>query len=211
MQTAMRTLGSYKRRASLLASFLAFLQTTGRATARALSLTPSLSPALAMTLALALGAGQGGCSHPSETGNADVAGEPASAGNTDKSGPPIVVFEPPGRAKAAVLVEVVRTPEAIQRGLMYREEMDEDRGMLFLMPQEEVQSFWMRNTYIALDMIFVGRDKVVVGVVEDATPMTDTGRTVGKPSLYVVEVNAGWAKAHGVTAGVRVRFKNVPE
>ena len=163
---------------------------------------------LGVTVTTGLGAG---CGHPAETGQVDVTGDSSSAGAKAESGPPLVVFEPAGKARAAVLVEVVRTPETIQRGLMHRQEMDQNRGMLFLMPEEEVQSFWMRNTYIALDMIFVGRDKVVVGVVENATPLTDTSRTVGKPSIYVVEVNAGWAKTHGVTAGTRVRFKNVIE
>lgn len=161
-------------------------------------------------LAVLMALGAWGCKHSAETGNG--AGDRVETGASGEAkGPPIVVFEPEGGSKAAVLVEVVRTPETIQRGLMYRKQMDRDHGMLFLMPEEEVQSFWMRNTYIPLDMIFVDSDKVVVGVVENARPLTDTSRTVGKPSIYVIEVNAGWAADHGVGAGTRVRFKNIRE
>ena len=120
-----------------------------------------------------------------------------------------VVFEPDGRPPARVSVEVARTPRQIQRGLMYRRHLPPDAGMLFLFRQPEVQSFWMKNTLIPLDMIFVSSEMIVVGVVENAEPQTLTSRTVGVPSQYVVEVNGGWASAHGVAAGTPVRFENV--
>jgi hypothetical protein len=122
--------------------------------------------------------------------------------------PPEVVFAAAG-GEARVTVEIVATPEKIRRGLMHRKHMDPDRGMLFFMPVEEVQSFWMRNTHIALDMIFINSDMQVVGIVENATPRTEDSRTVGIPSIYVLEVNAGWSKQHGVTAGMTARFDNV--
>jgi hypothetical protein len=69
----------------------------------------------------------------------------------------------------------------------------------------------MRNTLIPLDMLFIGSDMKVVGIVENAEPLTETPlRTVHKPSLYVLEVNGGWSKANSVTAGAQVRFENVP-
>jgi uncharacterized membrane protein (UPF0127 family) len=81
--------------------------------------------------------------------------------------------------------------------------------MLFLMPEDEIHTFWMRNTLIPLDMIFIQRDLVVAGVVENAEPRTDTLRSVGKPSSYVLEVNGGWAAAHGVGAGTKASFDGV--
>jgi uncharacterized membrane protein (UPF0127 family) len=65
----------------------------------------------------------------------------------------------------------------------------------------------MSNTLIPLDMIFIGRDMKVVGVVEKATPRSTKLRSVGAPSLYVLEVNGGWAAAHGIDAGAAVRFE----
>ena len=122
---------------------------------------------------------------------------------------PAVVFAPEGKAEVRVVVEVARTARQIQRGLMYREHLPPDAGMLFLFRRPKVQSFWMKNTLIPLDMIFVSPEMKVVGVVENAEPRTLISRSVGVPSQYVVEVNGGWASAHGVRAGTPVRFENV--
>ncbi|MEM9493080.1 MAG: DUF192 domain-containing protein [Myxococcota bacterium] len=155
------------------------------------------------------------CSHNSETGEGQSgkernAGDKASAAAATDS-PPLVIFEPEGKPRAAVLVEVARTDAKIQRGLMFRRELGENDGMLFLMNEERVHSFWMQNTYISLDMIFIGKDKVVVGVVENTVPRSTASRSVGKPSFYVVEVNAGWSAKNHVGPGTRVRFKNIRE
>jgi uncharacterized membrane protein (UPF0127 family) len=105
-----------------------------------------------------------------------------------------------------VLAEVVSTPETIQRGLMFRTQLAPDAGMLFVLPHESDHKFFMRNTLIPLDMIFIGRDLRVVGVVSNATPLTETLRGVGRPSSYVLEVNGGWAAKNGITVGAPVRF-----
>src|SRR5690606_1571305 len=109
-----------------------------------------------------------------------------------------------------VKVEVVATEPLIQKGLMYRRHLPLDAGMLFLMggPERE-HTFWMRNTLIPLDMIFIDREMTVVGVVENAEPLTETLRTVGKPSSFVLEVNAGFSKQHKIGPGTKVRFVNV--
>ncbi len=108
-----------------------------------------------------------------------------------------------------VRVEVQRTPAEWQRGLMFRKELAPDAGMLFVFPESDDHSFWMRNTLIPLDMIFIGDDGRVVGIVANAQPLTETSRTVGKPSRYVLEVNGGWAAAHGVRPGDAVSFEGV--
>ena len=92
---------------------------------------------------------------------------------------------------------------------MQREQLAPDAGMLFLFDETEDHSFWMKDTLIPLDMIFVDEGGRVVGVVERAEPLTLSPREVGAPSRYVLEVNGGWAAAHGVAAGDRVRFENV--
>ena len=93
---------------------------------------------------------------------------------------------------------------------MYRQHLAPDAGMVFLFAEDEVQSFWMKNTLIPLDMIFIAADLTVAGVVENAEPLTTEGRGIDAPSRYVLEVNGGWARAHGVTAGTRVRFEHLP-
>jgi uncharacterized membrane protein (UPF0127 family) len=94
---------------------------------------------------------------------------------------------------------------------MYREHLPPDDGMLFLMGREFDWAFWMHNTLIPLDIIFIKKDMTVAGVAANAKPKDDGLLRVGVPSLYVLEVNAGWAAAHGVAPGTPVKFENVPE
>jgi uncharacterized protein len=110
-----------------------------------------------------------------------------------------------------VKVEIARNDAERSRGLMFRTELAGDRGMLFLFEGPEERSFWMRNTLIPLDMIFLGEDRSVVGVLANAEPRTDSPRAVRKPSKYVLEVAGGQALAHGVGPGTRAVFIDVRE
>ncbi len=121
-----------------------------------------------------------------------------------------VVVETSAGARYPVRVELARTDAERSRGLMWRERLDPDAGMLFLFEESEPHGFWMKNTLIPLDMIFIGDDGRIVGIVESAAPQTTTPREVGAPSRYVLEVNGGFCAARGVRAGDRVRFENVP-
>ena len=112
-------------------------------------------------------------------------------------------------ARLTVTVEVARTPEQLQRGLMFRRELGADAGMLFVFPETGEHAFWMKNTLIPLDMIFLAEDGRIAGIVERAEPLTEINRTAGGPSRYVLEVNGGWAAAHGVRPGDAVRFEGV--
>jgi hypothetical protein len=124
---------------------------------------------------------------------------------------PTVVLTPAGGAPVRVTVELARTDEERRVGLMYRQNMAADAGMLFLFDEDEIHTFWMKNTLIPLDMIFIRADGTVAGVVEQAEPRTTTGRTIGKPSRHVLEVNGGFAKAHGIGEGTKVDYQNIPE
>ena len=81
-------------------------------------------------------------------------------------------------------------------GLQYRKELGSDRGMIFLFPSESPQSFWMKNTPIPLDMIFINRERKIVGIVEQTVPFSLDSRSVGVPSQFVLEINGGLAKRH---------------
>jgi uncharacterized membrane protein (UPF0127 family) len=100
--------------------------------------------------------------------------------------------------------EVVRPPRDTERGLMYRLSLPEEAGMLFDLRSRSDHTFWMHNTCIPLDMLFIDADGLIVGIVENAPTLNDAARSVGCPSRWVLEVNAGWSRRHGVRAGQRV-------
>lgn len=89
---------------------------------------------------------------------------------------------------------------------MYRTHLAQDRGMLFDLRAREDHKFWMHNTCIPLDLLFIDFDGLIVGIVENAPTLNDASRSVGCPSRWVLEVNAGWARRHGVRAGQRIEL-----
>ena len=101
-------------------------------------------------------------------------------------------------------VELALNDAERSRGLMYREKLGPYDGMLFDFYQDAPVSFWMKNTLIPLDMLFIDHAGVVVGIVENATPLTLSPRGVKIPSRFVLEVNGGWCARKGVQAGDRV-------
>lgn len=141
------------------------------------------------------------CNH-SSTPNPPAPAASSSASTLSR----VVILETKGRT-IRVEVEVARQPKERAQGLMFRRELGAYHGMIFLFDTEEIQSFWMQNTYIPLDMIFINQAMQVVGVVENAEPLTSTARQVDKPSRYVLEVNGGFAKTHGIGPGTKVIFE----
>ncbi|XXY50442.1 DUF192 domain-containing protein [Sorangium sp. So ce269] len=108
-----------------------------------------------------------------------------------------------------VVVEVARREKERARGLMYRKSMPENRGMIFVFEQRSNHSFWMHNTCISLDMLFIDSDGTIVGIQENTPTLNDSTFEVGCPSTYVLELNAGWARRHGVVAGQKVRLEGI--
>ncbi|MBS3117401.1 DUF192 domain-containing protein [Candidatus Woesearchaeota archaeon] len=112
--------------------------------------------------------------------------------------------------KATFYVEVADTPELRQQGLMQREYLQPEKGMLFVFDGEGIYSFWMKNTRIPLDMIFIDRSGVVTGVVKNAQPcMQDPCMlyTPTKFTKYVFEVNAGTAERYEITEGSHITIQ----
>jgi uncharacterized protein len=108
-----------------------------------------------------------------------------------------------------VKVEIAKTDPERARGLMFRQKLEPGRGMIFLFEHPDRLKFWMKNTYISLDMIFIGADKHVVFVEENAEPLTLASRGPDEETQFVLEVPGGWARAHGVERGVTVRFVDI--
>jgi uncharacterized membrane protein (UPF0127 family) len=122
---------------------------------------------------------------------------------------PEVLFTVRAGTQVRVRVEVARNDAERARGLMHRRSLEPGTGMLFLFPAPDYLKFWMRNTYIPLDMIFLDRDKKVVYVEENAEPLTDTPRGPDEPAQFVLEVPGGWARPHGIEPGVTATFVGV--
>jgi uncharacterized protein len=109
-------------------------------------------------------------------------------------------------AVVCVAVETVRTQAQRQLGLMYRQQLAHNAGMLFFFDSESKQAFTMKNTYIPLDIIFIGRDWRIAGWVENATPLSDGPYGIGRASQYVLEVNGFFCREHNIAVGDTVLF-----
>lgn len=116
-----------------------------------------------------------------------------------------VVFDTP-QGERSFQVEIARDAFETQRGLMCREQMKADWGMLFIMPRREPHYFWMFNTLIPLDMFFLDEDWRVVGIAADAVPHSRSPRGVDRPSRYVLELVGGAAAEAGLKVGTQARF-----
>lgn len=102
-------------------------------------------------------------------------------------------------------LELARTPEEHARGLMFRESMDGDHGMLFVFERQTNAAFWMRNTLIPLSVAYVGQDGVIVDI-QDMQPLDETPHPPARPYWYALEVNQGWFAANGVAVGDTLAF-----
>ena len=114
-----------------------------------------------------------------------------------------------GPERPVVRVELASSDATRARGLMYRTTLPQDQGMLFSWPDERVRSFWMRNTCIPLDMLFLAADGFIAGIVEQVPTLNEASRSVPCPAAHVLELNAGWARQHGIEPGQKVRLPPV--
>ncbi len=104
-------------------------------------------------------------------------------------------------------VEMAETDEERARGLMFRKEMPEGKGMLFDFKAEQPVAFWMKNTYVSLDMIFIKADGRILSIAENTEPLSERGVPSGGPVRGVLEVVAGTAKKLGIKPGDRVAHR----
>ena len=114
------------------------------------------------------------------------------------------------RGPVAITLEVVADDASRTRGLMYRDRLADGHGMLFVFDEETDHAFWMKNTIIPLDMIFIGADRRIAGVHANATPLSLAPISVGRPSRWVLEVAGGYAARAGFAVGDRVDLSRAP-
>jgi hypothetical protein len=104
----------------------------------------------------------------------------------------------------AFQVEIADDPQERSKGLMFRREMAPEQGMLFDYGEEQPASFWMKNTYIPLDMIFVKADGTIESIAERTTPMSERSIKSQGPVRFVLEINGGLSDELGIEPGDKV-------
>lgn len=107
----------------------------------------------------------------------------------------------------AITIEIAENPEEIQYGMMYRKNMDPNTGMLFLMGEERPQSFWMKNTYVSLDIIYINSKNEIVSIQKNAQPLSETSLPSEGAASMVLEVKGGFSDQHGIQKGSVIVFE----
>lgn len=111
------------------------------------------------------------------------------------------ILETPSGAEIDLTLETAKTNAERAKGLMFRKHLEDKKGMIFLFNQEIDHHFWMKNTYISLDLLYLDSNLKVVGIVEKLTPLSEESRGVGVPNKYVVELPAGNVAKYGIKVG----------
>ncbi|MDO8612612.1 MAG: DUF192 domain-containing protein [Dehalococcoidia bacterium] len=154
---------------------------------------PALALALSLLLALAAACGGGG---DDSKGGDD--------GDATLSTATITLIGGAGK-RAELTVELAVTPGERSRGLMFRESLAEERGMLFVFAQETKAGFWMKNTKIPLSIAFIASDGLILET-QDMEPLSEELHTPARAYRYALEVNQGWFERHGLGLGDRVEI-----
>jgi uncharacterized membrane protein (UPF0127 family) len=108
--------------------------------------------------------------------------------------------------KGPVYLKIASTEEEREKGLMYVKTLDPDHGMLFVFPEESQRTFWMKNTYVSLDMLFISKDQKIVGIIRNAPVLNTNPQSVQARSMYVIELPAGTTEKLAVKEGDQVNF-----
>lgn len=110
-----------------------------------------------------------------------------------------------------VEVEIAHTLTARTRGMMWRTQLSDEKGMLFIFRGVRHLSFWMKNTLIPLDLIYIDEDMKIIGFVERAEPKSLQPRSVELPGTYVLEVRSGYVRDHALKVGTKVEMEVPPK
>ena len=104
-------------------------------------------------------------------------------------------------------VEVADTKEKREKGLMFRSELDEEQGMLFIFPYPDFVNIWMKNTFISLDIIFLSEDNIIIDFVKEALPLSEKIYTSKVITKSILEINAGLINKLGINIGDEVNIE----
>jgi len=105
-----------------------------------------------------------------------------------------------------ISIEIADNDAETTQGLMYRKSMPDTCGMLFVFPDSQERSFWMKNTFIPLDLLFINSNKEVITIQPNRPPFSEETIPSYKPAQYVLEVNAGFCQRNGIKQGDKISF-----
>ncbi|HPN37035.1 MAG TPA: DUF192 domain-containing protein [Melioribacteraceae bacterium] len=111
-----------------------------------------------------------------------------------------------GKVLSNIDVELADNNLKRMQGLMYRKEMAENQGMLFIFEIQDLQSFWMKNTILSLDILYINVNREIVKIHKNTTPFSTESYPSEKPAIYVVEVNAGYTDKYGISEGDKINW-----
>jgi uncharacterized membrane protein (UPF0127 family) len=180
-----------------------------------LRIRPGGRPALLLTLAVMAVISCGGAAgEDGDSGREGAQSADASGVATDQEATDGPRFGPGGQlirqvdvsvGGIPISVEIADTPALRERGLMHRDSLPANHGMLFVYADEQMRSFWMRNTKIPLDIAFIDRNGTIVNI-EQMEAQTDENTVSNAPAMYALEMSLGWFEANGVGIGDRLEF-----
>ncbi|MBC8045577.1 MAG: DUF192 domain-containing protein [Fimbriimonadaceae bacterium] len=164
----------------------------------------------AVFITLIIISGSFGCNKP-EPDNSNPSSKNHSVKETPqfKKEGELTFFKADGNMVIKIYIEIAETEAEQEKGLMNRPWMDEKQGMLFIFNIERQQAFWMRNTIIPLDIIYVNSKKEIVSIAKDAQPFSEKSLPSAKPAQYVIEVIAGFTEKYNITAGDKVDWQKM--
>lgn len=147
----------------------------------------------------------------SSSGNRNTSTRTELPKNPSTPPPPAPVFKKEGEATIlggetgeaikTIDIEIADDPAQRQQGLMFRKSMRDEEGMLFLFDRPAPQSFWMKNTYIPLDILYLDENRKITTIHPSTTPLSEVGMPSDGNAQYVLEVNGGWCQRYGVKVG----------
>ena len=163
--------------------------------------------AACMTVALLTNLTVAACSAEGRAADAGVSAQTAFGGD----GATLVRSPPANRAwvifsSDTIVAEIARTPDERAQGLMYRDELPDGTGMLFVFNDVQVRSFWMANTYVALDIAYMDVSYVIVDI-QQMEPLVTDSYPSDEPAMFALEVAQGWFAEHGIVVGDQAQIE----
>ncbi len=136
---------------------------------------------------------------------------PSVTDTHDDKTPTITFHDAKGKDLATFYLELALTPPEREKGLMFRRSIPKNWGMLFIYPDEQPRSFWMQNTFIPLDMVFIDGAGTVVNIIANAAPLTRVHRDSKGPARYVLELAGGRAAEVGLHRGQSITLDHLAD
>lgn len=121
----------------------------------------------------------------------------------------VLILNTDGQELYSGQIEIASSEQKREQGLMYRDSIGRDQGMLFIFPQAEMQAFWMKNTRMPLDIIYIGPDQKIVSIAPNAQPYDETSLPSEGPAQYVLEIAGGLCIELGISPGDSVSWTEI--